>query len=98
MVEAEPEEPNVSRSMQNTCADPFIEAGTHWDNGHDGSDSNAIFFRSLTFDQGGNRGREGREETNTGVEKMEATKLSKITGRIFAEVVVMVGHTWMIVT
>ena len=75
--------------------------GTHGDNGHDGSDSNAIFFRSLTFDQGGNRGREGREETNMGVEKMEATKLSEITGRIFVEVVVMVvmvGHYWMIVT
>ena len=45
MVEAEPDGPNVSRSMQNTCADPFIEAGTqHWDNGHDGSASNSIFF------------------------------------------------------
>ena len=39
-----------------------------------------------------------------GVEKMEATKLSEITGRIFMEVVVevvkvmvmMVGHTWMV--
>ena len=44
--------------------------------------------------------REGREETNTGVEKMEATKLSEITERIFVEVrgvVVMVGHTWMMI-
>ena len=46
--------------------------------------------------------REGREETNMGVEMMEATKLSEITGRIFVEVVVvvmvvMVGHTWMMI-
>ena len=99
MAEAEPEEPNVSRSMQNTCADPFIEAGTQWDNDHDGSGSNAIsFFRSLTFDQGGNRERGEREKTNMGVEMMEATKLREITGRIFVEVVLVEGHSWMIVT
>ena len=28
-IGGQPEEANVSRSMENTCADPFLKAGTH---------------------------------------------------------------------